>query len=74
MSAQPSLGPNRLGLNRTGVMSSPMETKELLEAEEALSPIFEGEPADFVDIKMQSIAEADPLGSVPPPAFSLKAP
>jgi hypothetical protein len=63
MSAQ-----THLGMNRTGVMTSPVATKELLEAEEILNPIFAGEPADFVDIKVQSITDADPLGSVPPPA------
>jgi ferritin-like protein len=60
-----------LGMNRTGVMTSPLETKKLLEAEDALNPVFEGEPEDFVDIKVQSISDADRLGSVPPPA-SLK--
>jgi len=67
MSAQQA----QMGMNRTGVMTSPHETKKLLEAEDALNPLFEGEPADFVDIKVQSITDADRLGSVPPPA-SLK--
>jgi hypothetical protein len=58
----------QIGMNRTGVMTSPIESQKMLEAEEALNPLFEGEPADFVDIKVQSIAEADRLGSVPPPA------
>ena len=60
-----------LGMNRTGVMTSPLETKKLLEAEDALNPLFEGEPEDFVDLKVQSLSDADRLGSVPPPA-SLK--
>jgi bacterioferritin (cytochrome b1) len=60
-----------IGMNRTGIMTSPIETQKMLEAEEALNPIYEGEPADFVDIKVQSLTEADRLGSVPPPA-SLK--
>jgi hypothetical protein len=58
----------QMGMNRTGVMTSPIESQKMLEAEEALNPLFEGEPADFVDIKVQSITEADRLGSVPPPA------
>jgi ferritin-like protein len=57
-----------MGMNRTGIQTSPIETKKLLEAESELNPLFEGEPADFVDVKVLSIAEADPLGSVPPPA------
>lgn len=56
-----------MGMNRTGVQTSPQETKKMLEAEAALKPLFEGDPADFVDIKVQSISEADRLGSVPPP-------
>jgi rubrerythrin len=63
MSSQP-----HLGLNRTGVQTSPILSKELLEAEEALQPEFTGVLADFVDIKAEAITEADPLGSVPPPA------
>jgi hypothetical protein len=55
-------------MNRTGIMTSPIESQKMLGAEEALNPVFEGEPADFVDIKVQSITEADRLGSVPPPA------
>jgi ferritin-like protein len=57
-----------MGMNRTGIQTSPIESKKLLEAEAELNPLFEGEPADFVEVKVQSIAEADPLGSVPPPA------
>jgi rubrerythrin len=68
MSAQTNTGNASLGMNRTGIMTSPIETKKMLEAEEALQPAFDGEAADFIDIKVQSIAEADPLGSVPPPA------
>lgn len=57
-----------IGMNRTGIQTSPQETKKLLAAEKALDPVFEGDPSDFADIKVQSIAEADRLGSVPPPA------
>lgn len=57
-----------IGMNRTGIQTSPAETKKMLEAEEALSPLFEGDPADFIEVKVHSISEADRLGSVPPPA------
>ncbi len=56
------------GTNRTGIKTSPQDTKKLLDAEQALKPLFAGDPAEFIDIKVQSISEADPLGSVPPPA------
>lgn len=57
-----------LGMNRTGVQTSPIETKKMLTAEDELDLRYEGDPADFVDVKVQSISEADRLGSVPPPA------
>lgn len=57
-----------LGMNRTGVQTSPVETKKMLEAEAALNPLFEGDAAEFIDVKVQSISEADRIGSVPPPA------
>ena len=56
-----------LGSNRTGLQTSPIHSKELLEAEEALQSEFTGILADFIDIKAEAITEADPLGSVPPP-------
>jgi bacterioferritin (cytochrome b1) len=54
-------------MNRTGLQTSPILSKQLLEAEGELQPIFTGTAADFADIKVQSISEADPLGSIPPP-------
>ena len=57
-----------LGMNRTGLMTAPIEAKKLLEAEDALQSEFTGDIADFVSIKLQAIDEADALGSVPPPA------
>ena len=59
--------PAHLGMNRTGLQSSPIHSKQLLGAEDELQPIFTGTAADFADIKVQSIGEADPLGSMPPP-------
>jgi bacterioferritin (cytochrome b1) len=57
-----------LGRNRTGLQTHPIHGKQLLKAEETLHPEFTGTAADFVEIKAQSITEADTLGSVPPPA------
>jgi len=54
-------------MNRTGLAASPLESKRLLEADEALDPQISGDLVDFAEIKAVSIAEADPLGSVPPP-------
>lgn len=57
-----------IGANRTGLMASPHEARKLLEADEAVQPMFSGDVADFVEIKVQAIGEADPIGSVPLPA------
>lgn len=59
--------PAHLGMNRTGLQTSPLHSKQLLEAEAELQPVVTGTAADFADIKAQSISEADTLGSVPPP-------
>lgn len=57
-----------MGMNRTGLKTSPVHSKELLEAEDSLQPIFTGQAADFAEMKAQAITEAERLGSVPPPA------
>jgi ferritin-like protein len=58
----------QLGTNRTGIQTSPVDTKKFLTAEDELDLRFNGEAAEFIEIKVQSISEADRLGSVPPPA------
>lgn len=57
----------QIGTNRTGIQTSPIETKEMLEAEKMLDSQFKGDPADFVEVKAQAISEADSLGSIPSP-------
>lgn len=57
-----------LGMNRTGVMTSPEETKRLLEADGIPNSIVDGDLEDFAALKALAIEDADPLGSVPPPA------
>jgi hypothetical protein len=58
----------QLGTNRTGIQTSPVDTKKLLTAEDELDLRFNGEASEFAEIKILSITEADRLGSVPPPA------
>ncbi|HET9868247.1 MAG TPA: ferritin-like domain-containing protein [Nitrospira sp.] len=57
-----------IGANRTGLMASPQDAKRLLEADAALESVVTGDMEDFIEIKVQAIEDADPLGSVPPPA------
>jgi hypothetical protein len=58
----------QLGTNRTGIQTSPVDTKKLLTAEDELDLRFNGDASEFAEIKILSITEADRLGSVPPPA------
>lgn len=60
---------SQTGTNRTGLQASPDDAKKLLDAERKLAPQYEGDPADFAEIKVLSIGEADPLGSVPQPVW-----
>lgn len=67
---QESIDSTRLGSNRTGMQTSPAHAKEMLENTE----LEVGEAGAAVDgqaiaeMRAEYIREADPLGSVPPPA------
>jgi len=72
---QDSTDATRMGLNRTGIQMSPQQTKEMLEGMEALEADSSAEvPLDDPDgqalsvTRLEYIAVADPLGSVPAPA------
>jgi ferritin-like metal-binding protein YciE len=57
----------RLGSNRTGQMTSPKLSEAMNEVVRQVTP--EGsEPSALLTERLRNIAEADPLGSAPPPA------
>ncbi|MFP5394002.1 MAG: ferritin Dps family protein [Gammaproteobacteria bacterium] len=56
-----------VGMNRTGIQMSPLETKAMLDVDPALLPKQQGDSTVLADIRSQYIAEADSLGSVPLP-------
>lgn len=64
----------RLGINRTGLQTSPHHAQEMLEAAKFLEEAVPEEQAVLTDsqalqaTRLEYIAAADPLGSVPPPA------
>jgi ferritin-like metal-binding protein YciE len=70
---QESIDATRMGLNRTGMQMSPQQSKEMLEGVTTLEPLDgEVEPAEpdgqaLSVTRLEYIAAADPLGSVPPP-------
>lgn len=57
-----------IGMNKTGIATSPVEAKRLIEGAEKLTP--EGPLGDgsAVRMRMEYAAEADPVGTMPPPA------
>ncbi len=55
------------GRNRTGVQMSPFDTAALERDIQSLMPPASGDPADFARVRNDYIADADQLGSVPPP-------
>lgn len=64
----------RLGINRTGLQMSPQHAKEMLEASGTLESGAQGKQSQTPDgealsaTRLEYIASADPLGSVPAPA------
>ena len=64
-----SIDTTRVGRNRTGQMTSPELSEEMNDVVRSVTP--EGaEPSAFMAERLLNILEADPLGSVPPPAMS----
>lgn len=67
---QESIDSTRLGANRTGMQTSPVHAKEMMENTEL--EVGEGGLAvdgqAIAEMRAEYIREADPLGSVPPPA------
>jgi rubrerythrin len=62
-----SIDPTKLGPNRTGMQTSPKHSKELSEIIDTL-PTSEEDRAGIAAVRREYILDADPLGSVPPPA------
>lgn len=56
------------GMNRTGVQMSPFDSAALERDIRSLMPPTSGDPAQIAHLRSVYIADADQLGSVPPPA------
>jgi hypothetical protein len=71
---QDSTDATRLGINRTGIQMSPRHAEEMLNASKMLDTAASDEQGEAVDggalsaTRLEYIATADPLGSVPAPA------
>ena len=60
-----------IGTNTTGIATSPLDSKELIEAALAVPPSSPGSEADAAAVRTEYAAGSGTVGSVPPPA-SLK--
>lgn len=56
-----------LGMNRTGAAVSPDDTDDMLDAVSALTPPGPIDTSAALAMRLQYIAEADSVGSIPPP-------
>jgi len=56
-----------VGLNRTGIDMSPIDIKEMLALSNATPASSSGDESSLADMRKEYIAEAEVVGSVPPP-------
>ncbi len=61
---------SKMGGNRTGIQMSPMDIKKMLAGIDGPlgRPTSEGDETGMAELRSRYIEEADPVGSVPPPA------
>jgi hypothetical protein len=59
--------PTDLGMNRTGIDLSAIDTKELISAARAARPTTEGDEQTLAAYRSHYIQEAEPIGTVPVP-------
>jgi rubrerythrin len=65
---KPTTKPTDIGANRTGVASSPVSAKKLVEAARQAAPVATFELQALEVIRLAYDEEAEPVGTVPPPA------
>ncbi len=58
----------KMGANRTGVHMSPKDSEELVEAAKNALPTSEGDHTSLALMRGDYIQDADPVGTLPPPA------
>jgi hypothetical protein len=56
-----------LGLNRTGIATSPKLTQEMIAGAKEFAPAPNGDETIIAKVREEYAREAEPLGSVPPP-------
>jgi rubrerythrin len=58
---------SELGMNRTGIQTSPVHSKEAIEGAEQAQPSSPGDASGIWKVREEFAKEQDSLGSVPPP-------
>jgi rubrerythrin len=58
----------KIGSNRTGIQMSPKDSKELIRAALDARPTSEGDHMSLAVLRSDYVADAEPVGTVPPPA------
>lgn len=58
----------KMGANRTGIQMSPKDSKEVIEAARNAMPTSEGDHTSIAMLRSDYIKDAEPVGSMPPPA------
>jgi rubrerythrin len=59
---------SEMGHNRTGIATSPKLTQEMVAGAQEFAPTPDGDENIIARVRQEYAREADPLGSVPPPA------
>jgi rubrerythrin len=57
-----------LGMNKTGIQTSPVHSKKAIEGAEKAAPSSPGDASAIAKVRQEFAREADGLGTVPPPA------
>jgi ferritin-like protein len=57
----------KIGSNRTGIQMSPKNSKEMIEAAKSAMPTSEGDHMSLAMLRSDYIADAEPVGTIPPP-------
>ncbi|MDB5951314.1 MAG: hypothetical protein JWR65_3169 [Massilia sp.] len=56
-----------MGMNKTGVQMSPLNTKAMLDDDKIITRVYTGDETEMARLRASYIAESDGLGSIPPP-------
>ncbi|HUQ04131.1 MAG TPA: ferritin-like domain-containing protein [Kofleriaceae bacterium] len=60
--------PTDIGMNRTGIATSPIDSKRLRDASEELTPFDGGDGTTLAAARLVWASDADPVGTMAPPA------